>query len=72
MSTTRREFNSNICLTNTYLTLECVRTFILLDNLQVEGTPALEKALAGEELSYRDGMQLMNEENLFLLGAGSG
>ena len=32
-------------------------------------TPALEKAMAGEELSYVDGMQLMNEENLFLLGA---
>jgi aminodeoxyfutalosine synthase len=33
------------------------------------GTPSLEKALAGEELSYQDGMQLINEENLFLLGA---
>ena len=32
-------------------------------------TPALEKAMAGEELSLSDGMQLMNEENLFLLGA---
>ena len=32
-------------------------------------TPALEKAMAGEELSFNDGMQLMNEENLFLLGA---
>jgi aminodeoxyfutalosine synthase len=31
-------------------------------------TPALEKALAGEELSYRDGVQLLKEENLFLLG----
>ena len=35
------------------------------------GTPALEKALAGEELSYDDGVQLMNEENLFLLGAAA-
>ena len=35
------------------------------------GTPALEKALAGEELSYSDGVQLMNEENLFLLGAAA-
>lgn len=35
------------------------------------GTPALEKALAGEELSYNDGVQLMNEENLFLLGAAA-
>ena len=35
------------------------------------GTPALEKALAGEELSYEDGVQLMNDENLFLLGAAA-
>jgi len=35
------------------------------------GTPALEKALAGEELSYDDGVQLINEENLFLLGAAA-
>ncbi|MFL6368902.1 MAG: radical SAM protein, partial [Nitrososphaeraceae archaeon] len=33
-----------------------------------EGTPSLEKALAGQELSYPDGVQLMKEENLFLLG----
>ncbi len=32
------------------------------------GTYALEKALAGEELSYQDGIQLVQEENLFLLG----
>ena len=31
------------------------------------GTPALEKALAGEELSYGDGVQLISEENVFLL-----
>lgn len=35
------------------------------------GTAALEKALAGEELSYSDGLQLMQEENLFLLGAAA-
>ena len=35
------------------------------------GTPALEKALAGEELSYNDGVQLMQEENLFLLGSAA-
>lgn len=35
------------------------------------GTEALEKALAGEELSYEDGVQLMKEENLFLLGAAA-
>lgn len=35
------------------------------------GTDALEKALAGEELSYKDGIQLMNEENIFLLGSAA-
>ena len=34
----------------------------------VKATPSLEKALAGQELSYYDGVQLMKEENLFLLG----
>src|ERR687897_656090 len=43
----------------------------LQKNIQIEGTPALEKALAGAELSYKDGLQLMNEENLFLLGAAA-
>ena len=38
---------------------------------KVGGTAALEKALAGEELSYEDGVQLMNDENLFLLGAAA-
>ncbi|MCI0418355.1 MAG: radical SAM protein, partial [Acidobacteria bacterium] len=33
------------------------------------GTPALEKAISGEELSYDDGVQLMQDENLFLLGS---
>ncbi len=33
------------------------------------GTPALEKALAGEELLYEDGVQLMYDENLFSLGS---
>jgi aminodeoxyfutalosine synthase len=39
----------------------------------VGGTPALEKALAGQDelLSYSDGVQLMNEENLFFLGAAA-
>src|SRR5215210_2112829 len=45
-----------------------VRTFNLLTHIS-GGTPALEKALAGEELSYEDGVQLMNDENLFLLGS---
>src|ERR687893_667702 len=43
----------------------------LLKDIQMEGTPALEKVLAGAELSYKDGLQLMNEENLFLLGAAA-
>lgn len=30
---------------------------------------AIEKSLAGEELSYNDGMELMNSENLFVVGA---
>ncbi len=39
----------------------------------VGGTPALDKALSGEDdsLSYSDGVQLMNEENLFLLGSAA-
>jgi aminodeoxyfutalosine synthase len=45
-----------------------VRTFNLLTHIS-GGTPALDKALAGEELSYEDGVQLMNDENLFLLGS---
>jgi aminodeoxyfutalosine synthase len=39
-----------------------------INNLLLGETPSLEKALAGEELSYQDGVQLLKEENLFLLG----
>lgn len=35
------------------------------------GTRALEKALAGEELSFDDGVDLMLNENLFLLGSAA-
>ena len=35
------------------------------------GTNALEKAINGEELSYDDGLDLMINENLFLLGAAA-
>ncbi|HKR57470.1 MAG TPA: radical SAM protein [Candidatus Nitrosopolaris sp.] len=35
------------------------------------GTAALERARAGQELSLQDGIQLMNEENLFFLGAAA-
>jgi aminodeoxyfutalosine synthase len=47
------------------------RTTLQKSDAVAGGTPALEKALAGEELSYDDGVQLMNEENLFLLGAAA-
>ncbi len=30
---------------------------------------ALDRALAGEELSYKDGLELMDYQNLHLLGA---
>jgi aminodeoxyfutalosine synthase len=42
----------------------------LLSNIQ-GATNALEKALAGEELSFEDGLQLIKEENLFSLGAAA-
>ena len=35
----------------------------------VQDSQALDKALAGEELSYHDGLELMNYDNLHLLGA---
>lgn len=35
----------------------------------VEDSQSLDRALAGEELSYKDGMELMNYDNLHLLGA---
>ena len=44
--------------------------YSLLSNIQ-GATNALEKALAGEELSFEDGLQLIKEENLFSLGAGA-
>ncbi len=47
------------------------RTTLQKSDAVTGGTPALEKALAGEELSYSDGVQLINEENLFLLGAAA-
>ncbi|MGC2383481.1 MAG: radical SAM protein [Nitrososphaeraceae archaeon] len=42
----------------------------MLSNIQ-GATNALEKALAGEELSFEDGLQLIKEENLFSLGAAA-
>jgi len=35
----------------------------------VRDSQALDKAIAGEELSYKDGLELMNYDNLHLLGA---
>ncbi len=35
----------------------------------VSESKALEKAIAGEELSFEDGMELMNYDNLHILGA---
>ena len=35
----------------------------------VKDSKALEKAMAGEELSYDDGVELMSYENLYMLGA---
>jgi len=40
----------------------------MLDQL-VSGSRALEKAAAGEELSFEDGMELMSYDNLHMLGA---
>jgi aminodeoxyfutalosine synthase len=42
----------------------------VLDKL-VSDSGALDKALAGEELSYNDGLELMNYENLHVLGAAA-
>jgi aminodeoxyfutalosine synthase len=41
---------------------------IMLEQL-VGDSQALDRALSGEELSYKDGMELMNYDNLHLLGA---
>ena len=35
----------------------------------VGDSQALDRALAGEELSYKDGLELMDYDNLHLLGA---
>ena len=42
----------------------------MLDQL-VKDSGALDKAIAGEELSYNDGMELMNYDNLHILGAAA-
>jgi len=40
----------------------------VLENL-VKESQALDRAIAGEELSFDDGMELMNYENMHMLGA---
>ena len=40
----------------------------MLDQL-IGDSQALDRALAGEELSYKDGLELMDYDNLHLLGA---
>ena len=42
----------------------------MLDQL-VQDSDALDKAISGEELSYDDGMELMNYDNLHVLGAAA-
>ena len=37
----------------------------------IKPTSSLEKVLSGEELNFNDGLELINEENLFLLGAAA-
>lgn len=37
----------------------------------VKDSKALDKAIAGEELSYEDGMELMSYDNLYMLGAAA-
>jgi aminodeoxyfutalosine synthase len=44
------------------------RDYLMLDQL-VNDSKALDKAIAGEELSFDDGMELMNYDNLHMLGA---
>ncbi|MGD1834544.1 MAG: radical SAM protein [Nitrososphaeraceae archaeon] len=43
---------------------------MLNNEIRSKSSPVLEKVLAGEELSYNDGLQLF-EENLFLLGSAA-
>ncbi len=38
-------------------------------NSIIKGSRALEKVLEGEELSINDGMELMNHDNIFMLGS---
>jgi aminodeoxyfutalosine synthase len=55
-----------------------VFTFILISKTKkgmleklVKESKALDKAIAGEELSYEDGLELMSYDNLYMLGAAA-
>ena len=37
----------------------------------IKDSNALQKAIAGEELSYSDGLELMNYDNLYMIGAAA-
>ena len=37
----------------------------------IKDSRALERAIAGEELSYNDGLELMQYDNLFMIGAAA-
>lgn len=43
------------------------RSFVVLEQL-IGDSKALERAISGEELSYDDGLELMNYDNLHMLG----
>jgi aminodeoxyfutalosine synthase len=64
-------FNDIYSFTTIYNRHWCKHSQLQKSDTVEGGTPALEKSLAGEELSYTDGVQLMNEENIFLLGAAA-
>jgi len=55
-----------VYLTKEYIMMQ--KNHSMLEQLAGE-SKALDRALSGEELSYNDGMELMNYDNLHLLGA---
>lgn len=55
-----------LSLTKEYIIIEWI--YGMLEQL-VGDSQALDRAIAGEDLSYNDGLELMNYDNLHLLGA---
>jgi aminodeoxyfutalosine synthase len=53
-----------------YFILHLKQGELLLRELINESKP-IEKALSGEELSYNDGLELLNNDNLFMVGAAA-